>query len=303
MITSVLAALVGVAAPLGLAMHLAMERAVQAEQERLRFLASYALERAQRTLVSAGDALRSFEPLDVAPCSAAHIERLRRSTITTRSVDDIGYVENGRLKCSASSMQAVPVIVTPPAFMLSNGMGVDFDLRPVVGGGRRMVGLAHGAHKALIEPVRFAYVIVDHDIQMAVALADGGVLATLLQPDPALDGSRRGGVGSSLETETRQRRLGQGPAHTGPHAPYSDSRPAAQTGACRLGRHACLRHSRPVPEVVLARVQRVFLDHSRDPGRRAVQSAQRLVFCAGGNGTTNRKRQARRAEVYCLRLG
>ena len=186
MITSVLAALVGVAAPLGLAMHLSMERAVQAEQERLRFLASYALERAQRTLVSAGDALRSFEPLDVAPCSPAHIERLRRTTITTRSVDDIGYVQNGMLKCSASGMQAVPVSVTPPAFTLMNGMGVDFDLRPVISGGRRMVGLVHGAHKALIEPVRFADVIVDHDIQMAVALAHGGVLGTLHQPDPAL---------------------------------------------------------------------------------------------------------------------
>ena len=186
MITSVLAALLGVAAPLGLAMHLSMERAVQAEQERLRFLASYALERAQRTLVSAGDALRSFEPLDVAPCSPAHIERLRRTTITTRSVDDIGYVENGMLKCSASGMQAVPVSVTPPAFTLMNGMGVDFDLRPVISGGRRMVGLVHGAHKALIEPVRFADVIVDHDIQMAVALAHGGVLGTLHQPDPAV---------------------------------------------------------------------------------------------------------------------
>lgn len=185
-ITSVLAAVFGVAAPLGLAMHLSMERAVQAEQERLRFLASYALERAQRTLVSAGDALRSFEPLDVAPCSPAHIERLRRTTITTRSVDDIGYVENGMLKCSASGMKEVPVSVTPPAFTLMNGMGVDFDLRPVISGGKRMVGLAHGAHKALIEPVRFADVIVEHDIQMAVALANGGVLSTLHQPDLAL---------------------------------------------------------------------------------------------------------------------
>ena len=185
-IASALAALVGVAAPLALAMHLAKERAMQGEQERLRFLASYALERAQRTLVSAGDALRSVEPLDVAPCSPAHIERLRRTTITTRSVDDIGYVENGMLRCSASGMQAVPIRVTPPAFTLRNGMGVDFDLHPVVSGGRRMVGLAHGAHKALIEPVRFADVIVDHDIQMAVALAHGGVLGTLHQPDPAL---------------------------------------------------------------------------------------------------------------------
>ena len=80
LITSVLAALVGVAAPLAVAYQFSLARAVQGEEARLRVLANYALERAQRTLDSAGAALRRFEPLAVTPCSAAHIEALRQTT-------------------------------------------------------------------------------------------------------------------------------------------------------------------------------------------------------------------------------
>lgn len=189
MITGVLAALVGVAAPLVIAYQWSMARAVQGEEARLRVMAGYALERAQRTLDSAGAALRRFEPLAVAPCSAAHIEALRQAAITTRSVDDIGYVANGMLECSASGMQATPVKTTPADFTMDDGVGVDFNLEPAVSGGQRMVGLSLGHHKALVAPVRFADLIVEQDIQMAVALAHGGLLGVLHQPDMAVVGA------------------------------------------------------------------------------------------------------------------
>jgi len=189
MITGVLAALFGVAAPLVIAYQWSMARAVQGEEARLRVMAGYALERAQRTLDSAGAALRRFEPLAVAPCSAAHIEALRQAAITTRSVDDIGYVANGMLECSASGMQATPVKTAPADFTMDDGVGVDFNLEPAVSGGQRMVGLSLGHHKALVAPVRFADVIVEQDIRMAVALAHGGLLGVLHQPDMAVVGA------------------------------------------------------------------------------------------------------------------
>ena len=52
-ITSVLVAVIGVAAPLSLAFYLSSVRAEQGEQERLRLLAGYALERAHRSIASA----------------------------------------------------------------------------------------------------------------------------------------------------------------------------------------------------------------------------------------------------------
>ena len=185
-VTSVLVAVIGVAAPLSLAFYLSSVRAEQGEQERLRLLAGYALERAHRSIASASMALRSADALDLAPCSEAHIQQLRRITITTRSIDDIGYVENGLLKCTSTGMEETRIAITPADLTLANGMGIDFNLHPVVSGGKRMVGLTYRAYKVLIDPVRFSDVIVDSDIQMAVAIGKGGVLDTLHHPDPAL---------------------------------------------------------------------------------------------------------------------
>ncbi|WP_426089839.1 EAL domain-containing protein [Janthinobacterium sp. PSPC1-1] len=185
-VTSVLVAVIGVAAPLSLAFYLSSVRAEQGEQERLRLLAGYALERAHRSIASASMALRSADALDLAPCSEAHIQQLRRITITTRSIDDIGYVENGLLKCTSTGMEETRIAITPADLTLANGTGIDFNLHPVVSGGKRMVGLTYRAYKVLIDPVRFSDVIVDSDIQMAVAIGKGGVLDTLHHPDPAL---------------------------------------------------------------------------------------------------------------------
>ncbi|MGV8868367.1 MAG: EAL domain-containing protein [Janthinobacterium svalbardensis] len=185
-VTSVLVAVIGVAAPLSLAFYLSSVRAEQGEQERLRLLAGYALECAHRSIASASMALRSADALDLAPCSEAHIQQLRRIAITTRSIDDIGYVENGLLKCTSTGIEAGRIAITPADLTLANGMGLDFNLRPVVSGGKRMVGLTYRAYKVLIDPVRFSDVIVDSDIQMAVAIGKRGVLDTLHHPDPAL---------------------------------------------------------------------------------------------------------------------
>ena len=184
-IISVLVAVIGVAAPLSLAFHLSSARAELGEQERLRLFAAYALERAHRTIATASMALRSADALELAPCSEAHIQQLRRITITTRSIDDIGYVENGLLKCTSMGMEDERIAVTPADFIMADGMGLDFNLHPVVSGGKRMVGLSYRAYKVLIDPVRFSDLIVDSDIQMAVAIGKNSVLDTLHHPDPA----------------------------------------------------------------------------------------------------------------------
>ncbi|WP_300758946.1 EAL domain-containing protein [Janthinobacterium sp.] len=185
-ILGVLAAIAGVAAPITVAWQWSQQRAVAAEQQRLHLLARHALMRSERTFRDASNALRSFEPLMEAPCSQAHIQRMRRTTVRTRSVDDIGYVENGLLKCTSSGIEHGIIKVSPPQFLMGNGMGVDIDLHPIVSGGKKMVGVAYLSHKALIDPVRFADVITDAEIQLAVVAANGAVLGALHEPDPEL---------------------------------------------------------------------------------------------------------------------
>ncbi|MFM2087858.1 MAG: hypothetical protein RLZZ237_2727 [Pseudomonadota bacterium] len=204
-ILGVLAALAGVAVPVTVAWQWSQERAVAAEQQRLHLLARHALMRSERTFRDASAALRSFEPLIEMPCSEAHIQRMRRTTIRTRSVDDIGYVENGLLKCTSSGIERDVVKVSPPQFLLDNGIGVDIDLHPSVSAGKKMVGVAYLSHKVLIDPVRFADVITDDEIQLAMATSSGAVLGTLHDPDPALvkslmEREKTGGAGSDAKT-------------------------------------------------------------------------------------------------------
>ncbi|CDG83227.1 EAL domain protein [Janthinobacterium agaricidamnosum NBRC 102515 = DSM 9628] len=111
---------------------------------------------------------------------------MRVTTVTTRSVEDIGYFENGLLKCTSSGIEAERISLTPADFMLANGIGVSLHMAPHVSDGKTMVGLFYRSHKALIDPVRFADVILDQDIELAVALDDGRVLGTMHDPDPAL---------------------------------------------------------------------------------------------------------------------
>ena len=185
-IIGTLVALAGVAAPLGLTWQWSQQRAIAAEQQRLRFLASHALQRAERTFRDASTALHSFAPLMEAPCSDAHIQQMRRTTVRTRSIDDIGYFENGVLKCTSSGMEQERIKISPPQFLLADGVGVDIDLHPSVSAGKRMVGAAYLSHKVLIDPVRFADVLTDEDIQLAMAANNGALLGTLHDPDPAL---------------------------------------------------------------------------------------------------------------------
>src|SRR5450830_1881147 len=198
-ILGVLAAVAGVAAPITVAWQWSQQRAVAAEQQRLHLLARHALMRSERTFRDASNALRSFEPLMEAPCSQAHIQRMRRTTVRTRSVDDIGYVENGLLKCTSSGIEHDIIKVSPRQFLMGNGMGVDIDLHPIVSGGKKMVGVAYLSHKALIDPVRFADVITDAEIELAVVAVNGAVLGTLNQPDPELVKSLMGREGAGSD--------------------------------------------------------------------------------------------------------
>lgn len=64
-------------------------------------LAGYALARTQATFADATDALEQAKQLTEPACSPAHVEALRRIVVNTRSVEDVGYFDNGTLQCSS----------------------------------------------------------------------------------------------------------------------------------------------------------------------------------------------------------
>jgi len=184
-ILATLLALIGIAIPLSATVYLSWLRANQFEENRLNFYAKRALERAHISLREASSTLKQLDVESFSPCSPEHVRQMRIATLTTRSVDDIGYFEDGYLKCTSTGMMIDKIALAPEQFTAQDGIRFSLTMSPVVSDGRRMIGLAYNAHKALLDPVRFADIILDDDMQLAVSLSDGSPLGSVHDPDLA----------------------------------------------------------------------------------------------------------------------
>ena len=185
-IIATLLALIGAIGPVALTFHLSLTRAVNIEEKRLQSFSQRALDRTRFTFSGASAALHQFEHLRVTPCSEAHILQMRKLTITTRSIADIGYVDNGVLKCTAGGITNTTIQVAPIDFTTENGIAVSLGVTPKISDGKSMAALYYKSHVALIDSDQFADVILDPDIQLAVTTSNGKILGTLHDPDQKL---------------------------------------------------------------------------------------------------------------------
>ncbi|MDB5774835.1 MAG: hypothetical protein JWP38_968 [Herbaspirillum sp.] len=183
---SIVVASIGAIAPIASVMYFSWDRAVAGEQERLTEIADRAIERTRRSFDEIDKALRVFEKLDVPPCSAAHIELMRKITTDSRTLDEIGYFENGKLKCSSWGITQTDIDLPAPDFTAADGLAVTLNVYPKISNGNLKTALRYKNHDALADPRRFVDIVADGDIQLAVATENGLVLGTLHEPDQAL---------------------------------------------------------------------------------------------------------------------
>ena len=185
LITTVLTILCAVL-PLAFMLYLSWTRAVSEEQTRLTQYAERAIARANISFTEIRSALHAIEPLNLPPCSDAHIARMRQLTVNTRSVEEIGYFRNGFLQCTSWGRTNQRVTGTPPDFVTSDGLQVTLRMLPAVTQSNPMMSVQYGSHNVLAMPSRFADVIVDAGIQLATATDQGYVLGEQNSPDPML---------------------------------------------------------------------------------------------------------------------
>ncbi|MGS0742922.1 EAL domain-containing protein [Glaciimonas sp. GG7] len=209
-IIATLIALMGAIGSIALAFHLSSTRAINAEEEHLQFLSQRGLERTRLTFSGASAALHQFEHLHVTPCSEEHILQMRKLTIATRSIADIGYVDNGVLKCTAGGMANIPSPEVPIDFMTEDGIAVSLGVTPKISDGKSMAALYYKSHVALIDSGQFTDLILDPDVQLAVATSNGKLLGTLHDPDQKL-------VEAILTIPDTKGSQAQNQAHTGGH--------------------------------------------------------------------------------------
>lgn len=187
---SISLALAGVVIPLVVAYHIAWSLAVKAEQERMTFFGNLVLQRANIAFDEAKQALHSIVDSNLEPCSAEHIAEMRRLTLNTRSVEEMGYFENRILKCTSWGTTESRVEQSHTDYVASGGIAVTAGIRPtVVSRGTTMTGLQYQSYNALVNPARFVDIVVDPDIQLAIVSASGILIAERNAPDPDLLGS------------------------------------------------------------------------------------------------------------------
>jgi sensor c-di-GMP phosphodiesterase-like protein len=185
-IASVLAAL-GAILPMLAAYYLSWSIAVRSEQARLARLADYAIMRADAALDEAAHALRAADRFDLPPCMTAHIAAMRSLVVNTTAIEDIGYFENGLLRCTSWGYPPRRLTRAPPAdFIADGGIEVIPRMYPTISTGTAMTAFRYRSYTVLTNPARFVDVIAEPGTRLAVATKNAVVVSTLNDPDASL---------------------------------------------------------------------------------------------------------------------
>lgn len=184
--TGIILGLLGAMIPIATMAYASWIIAVRKDQDILKTLADQAIQRASDTFRDAENALDEVEAARLPSCSNDHIELMRRLTINAPSVEEIGYFENGILKCTSWGATQETIRQSPIDFTTGQGLEVAIRVEPSASRGTRMIALHHGAHGALVKPSRFVDILMDDSMSMALTNDRGILINELNAPDRAL---------------------------------------------------------------------------------------------------------------------
>ncbi|MFL9880516.1 EAL domain-containing protein [Herbaspirillum rhizosphaerae] len=163
--------------------YLSRYRASNEEQARLSLFAQRGLMRAQGTFNDIRSVLFTLNSLSVSPCTSEHIAVMRRLTSNTRSVDEIGYFEQGFLKCTSWGPTGERIKQTPADFVSEDGVKVTTRVLPLITKGNPLLASQYNAYNVLTVPERFSDVIVEEGIQLVIASDTGKIFSAQNAPD------------------------------------------------------------------------------------------------------------------------
>ena len=186
---SILAAFAGTLISLVTAFCLSWSSAIGEERKRLTVFAGQATVRADLTLNAARKVLQNAGQFTAPPCSEQHIQEMRLAVINSKNVEEMGYFDAGLLKCTSWGVTTARVAQVASDFTMADGIQVTLRMQPVVTMGKRMTALHLGSYNVLIDPARFADIVLEPEMTLAVMTADGRVFGTQHDPDLAMNRS------------------------------------------------------------------------------------------------------------------
>ena len=186
LLLTALVGLLAAALPLAMMTWLSWHHAANTAQAQLRETAERALERADHSYLQALSALQAMQHTPLAPCSPEHIQLMQTRVVTTSSVDQISYFQQGRVRCTSWGRPVAGFAPGQPDHTTADGATLQLDQEPRAPYGRCMLSLRLGDYEALMDPFHFVDLIGTRDIRIAVATPDGRLIAQQSLPDQAL---------------------------------------------------------------------------------------------------------------------
>lgn len=177
-ISGILLVAAGAIIPVALVAWLSIHISTQKELALLDEFAARTLTRAARTFDDARAALHAMASNRTAPCSAEHIAEMRDATIHSPAAEEIGYFENGLLKCSSWGMASGAIRQTPPDYVTGDGLQVTLRIKPLASFDREMTAIQLGQYNVLVLPLRFIDVLARDDTTITVMNDRGQILDT-----------------------------------------------------------------------------------------------------------------------------
>ncbi|WP_164074704.1 EAL domain-containing protein [Stenotrophomonas maltophilia] len=201
-IAAALLAILAAVVPIAVMVYATWNSAVGLEKQRLHEIAERALRRADVSYQESLAVLKAAEASRLPPCSPEHVRRMQTLVMTTPSVDQMGYFEGGKLRCTSWGMFEGDVSQPTPDHVTSDGAGIKVDVRPQATDRRKVLSILYGSYDTLVDPRRFVDVIADPQVRLALASPDGRLLSKQdgINPDLLLQQLRQPGEGLDDDT-------------------------------------------------------------------------------------------------------
>lgn len=185
-IVATLLAIVAIVLPIAGMLYFSWVSAINEEHTRLELFAHQVIVRAGITFNEAKVVLKTINSLNYDSCSSEHIEHMRTLTINTPSIEEIGYFQNGILKCTSWGITPGEAKQSPADFTMPDGLGITLRIQPLISKSHEMMALQLKNHNVLVNPHRFIDVIADPDMQFAVVTQKGYLLGASANISPDL---------------------------------------------------------------------------------------------------------------------
>ncbi|MGO3127845.1 MAG: CSS-motif domain-containing protein [Luteimonas sp.] len=129
---------------------------VRIAEQRLGGYATMLLERAQELDNESRQTLDTFNRQPQVRCTDHEFEQMREAVYRTRYVKDIGRVENGQLRCTASLFRLpVPAPVEPPHLVTRDGLQLSTMELQLLASGSSAPVLSMGDTRVILDPLAF----------------------------------------------------------------------------------------------------------------------------------------------------